>query len=117
MLAPSFGALSGKKITTTSSSLTEQDVFEALGECELFAEGDNDHLVDYTTFSDDGTGVCNTICANEGKTCISGTAAFFERDDDYDMSTYPTNCADGVNNYKPFDEVEGSYPMALCRCC
>ena len=89
-----------------------------LNACTLEMAGDDDHLVDYTTFPNDGSGVCNTICKNAGKKCIEAyMMGFSSSPNNRDVATIPRLCSHGNNEYNPFDYLEGYFPMAVCRCC
>ncbi len=106
-----------KNALNLQSLVSKQAVLNMLNECDLHSEGDNDHLVDYTTFSNDGSGVCNTICNDVGKTCIAASALFFDAQGDYDITTIPIECDNSNDQYRPFDEVEDYFSVASCTCC
>ncbi len=102
--------------------LSKQDVLNMLNKCTLGFAGDNDHLVDYNTFPNNGAGVCNTICNNAGKTCVAAYFIAFSSywdptNTDRDIATLPRLCSDNNHEYEPFDELTGYYPSAMCMCC
>ena len=94
------------------------ECFHRLNRCTIEVAGDDGTYVDHMTFPNDGSGVCNTICKNIGKTCV---AAYFvslnPSLEERDVATLPRTCHDLNREYNPFDFLEGYNPMAMCRCC